>query len=180
MRGLARPLPLPDPELGEGDLLLRPWALPDAPELVRAWAEDEVARWTGVPPRPDLATATRWIGGDADRRARGLSLDLAVVLDGVIAGEVGLAGFDPGRRTAEIGWWVGPDHRRAGLATGAARLLAAWAVEELCIDVVLARCAAANPASGRVARSAGFDLLDRGDGAEVWCFGAATGATLGP
>lgn len=180
MTGGAGPIPLPDPDLVDSDLVLRPWSAPDAPELVLAWADAEVARWTGVPPRTDLPTATRWIAGDADRRARGLSLDLAVDLAGGIAGEVGLAGFDATRRTAEIGWWIGPAHRGAGLATRAARLLAAWAVEELCVDVVLARCAAANPASGRVARGAGFDLLDRGDGTEVWCFGAATGATLGP
>lgn len=179
MSRLGRPIPLPDPELADGDLVLRPWSRPDAAALVQGWADDEVARWTGVPPRPDLATATRWIAGDVDRRARGLSLDLALDLDGETAGEVGLAGFDAARRTAEIGWWVGPAHRGVGLATRAARLLAGWAVEELCIDVVLARCAAANPGSGRVADRAGFDLLDRGDGTEVWCFGGATGATLG-
>ncbi len=93
---------------------------------------------------------------------------------------MGLASFDATMRTAEIGWWVASRHRGAGLATRAAALLAGWAVAELCVDVVLARCAPANPASGRVARAAGFDLLHRGDDAEVWCFGATAGATLGP
>lgn len=179
MTARGAPIPLPDPPLRDGPLTLRPWAPADAPDLVAAWADPDVARWTGVPARPDLATAARWIAGDADRRAHGLSLDLALDLDGTIVGEVGLADVDVAARTAEIGWWVAPGRRGQGLATRAAALLAAWAVDELCVDAVLARCAGANPASGSVARAAGFALVDDGDPTELWRFRAPTGATLG-
>ena len=64
-------IPLPDPPLRSGDLLLRPWRLDDAPALVAAWADPEIQRWTGVPTRRDLAAAERWIAGDADAAASG-------------------------------------------------------------------------------------------------------------
>jgi RimJ/RimL family protein N-acetyltransferase len=176
---LPLPLPLPDPSLAQGDLRLRPWRLTEATALVRAWHDPEVARWTGVPPAPVLAEAQRWIAGDADRRARGLSLDLVIDVDGEVAGEVGLVAFDPAGRTAEIGWWVAPAHRGCHVATTAAALVAAWAIEELCIDAVQARCARANPASGGVARAAGFALTEAAGDAELWTFAEPRGATLG-
>jgi len=174
------PVPLPDPPLSDGHLLLRPWRSTEAAALVAAWSDPDVARWTGVPPEPDFARARRWIEGDADRRAHGLSLDLVMDVDGAIAGEVGLATIDISARTAEIGWWVSPAHRGQHLATRAAALVAAWAVDELCVDTVLARCVAANPGSGGVARAAGFELVDEpGDDAELWRFRSSSGATLG-
>lgn len=176
---LALPLPLPDPRLTDDGLRLRPWRMTEAGALVRAWNDPDVARWTGVPPHPTLAEARRWIAGDADRRARGLSLDLVIDADGDVAGEVGLTAIDPVGRTAEIGWWVAPAHRGRHVAARAAGLLAGWAVEELCIDTVLARCARANPASGGVARAAGFSLLEQADGAELWTFAEPRAATLG-
>jgi RimJ/RimL family protein N-acetyltransferase len=176
---LPLPLPLPDPPLTAGALRLRPWRITEAAALVRAWHDPEVARWTGVPPRPVLAEARRWISGDADRRARGLSLDLVVDVEGDVAGEVGLVAIDTSARTAEIGWWVTPAHRGHHVAAIAASLLAAWAVEELCIDHLLARCARANPASGGVARAAGFALIEEAGGAELWTFAEPRAATLG-
>jgi RimJ/RimL family protein N-acetyltransferase len=126
--------------------------------------------------------ARRWIGGDADRRARGLCLDLVIDRRGAVAGEVGLAAFDAASGTAEIGWWIAPPHRGGGLAVRAARLVATWAVEELALHAVVARCHDANPASGRVARAAGFES-DRHDGPiEVWRFASPPppAATIGP
>ncbi|HEY9556167.1 MAG TPA: GNAT family N-acetyltransferase, partial [Acidimicrobiales bacterium] len=75
---------------------------------------------------------------------------------------------------AEIGWWVAPGHRGRGVATTAARLMADWAVAELSVDAVLARCQADNPASVAVARAAGFTRCDVSDGTpngELWRFG---------
>lgn len=164
------PVPLPDPPLADGDLLLRPWAVLDARTLAAAWADPEVARWTGVPAVADEAAARRWIRGDADRRARGLALDLAVARGGTVVGEVGLADIDPGADTAEIGWWVAPRHRGAGIARRAVRLVALWAVEELVVGSVTAHCDRGNPASGAVARAAGFQWVGQSGDIEVWRF----------
>lgn len=168
MTGALAPVPLPDPPLGDGRVRLRPWAPDDAPVLVAAWHDPEIARWTGVPPETDEAAALRWIAGDAHRRARGVALDLVVDLDGTVVGEVGLADIDPDRRSAEVGWWITPERRGAGLATAAARLVSAWAVSELFVDRVIARCHPDNPASAGVAHAAGFVSDGLVDGVERW------------
>lgn len=162
------PVPLPDPPLTDGCVQLRPWAPADAPALVAAWHDPQIARWTGVPPQTDEAAARRWIEGDAHRRARGLALDLVVDVDGEVVGEVGLADIDPDGRSAEVGWWIAPAHRGAGLATSAAKLVSSWAIAELCVDCVIARCHPGNPASAGVAKAAGFVPDGTVDGVERW------------
>jgi RimJ/RimL family protein N-acetyltransferase len=165
-------LPRPDPPLVDGAVRLRPWAVEDAGALAAAWADPDVACWTGVPPVRDEAAARRWIEGDDARRAAGLSLDLVVEVAGEVAGEVGLTGFAGAGGPAEIGWWIGPDHRRRGLATSAVRLVAAWAVGPLGLAAVEAHCHPDNPASGAVAHAAGFDLDEARSTPEVriWRF----------
>lgn len=152
-------IPLPDPPLRSGVLLLRPWQPHDASALAEAWADPEIQRWTGVPEPRDRAAATRWIAGDEVRRARGLSLDLVVDRAGAVVGEVGLSAFDREAGTAEIGWWTAADHRGTGVASAAGRLLVGWAHEGLGLASVLARCAEANPASLAVARRSGAKVL---------------------
>jgi len=152
-------IPLPDPPLRSGRLLLRAWRLEDAPALVAAWADEEIQRWTAVPERRDLAAAEHWIAGDDARRARELSLDLVVQRDGHVAGEVGLSGLNRRRGTVEIGWWTMDRYRGQGLATAAATLLTAWARAALGVDEVVARCDRDNPAAIAVARKAGAMVL---------------------
>jgi RimJ/RimL family protein N-acetyltransferase len=113
--------------------------------LAAAWADPDVVRRTAVPAVRDVAAATRWIAGEAERRAQGLALDLVVASGGGrdVLGEVGLARFDrPGAGgrpaaagggrfvgaagRAEIGFWTAPAARGRGLATVAVRLVAAW------------------------------------------------------
>lgn len=142
-----------------------------------------MARWTGVPRQRDTAAAARWIRGDADRRAAGLSLDLVIDVAGSVAGEVGLAQIDPAHGTAEIGWWLAAEWRGRGLARRAVRLLAAWSLEGLGLEAVVARCDPANPASGQVAAAAGFGRArvegsEAGEAVEVWALRRSRGATL--
>jgi RimJ/RimL family protein N-acetyltransferase len=151
-------IPLPDPPLRSGDLVLRAWRPGDAPALVAAWADPEIQRWTGVPEVRDLAAAARWIAGDDVRRERWLSLDLVVERGGAVAGEVGLSSFDREAGTVEVGWWTAPAHRGCRVASTAAGLVVAWARDHLALEVI-ARCDAANPASVAVARSAGAMVL---------------------
>lgn len=151
-------IPLPDPPLRSGALVLRPWRPDDAPALVAAWADPEIQRWSAVPAVRDLAGAERWIAGDGVRRERELSLDLVVERDRRVAGEVGLSQLDRRRGTVEIGWWTAERDRGRGLASTAGRLLVGWASATLGVAVV-ARCDAANPASVIVAERAGAMVL---------------------
>ena len=152
-------IPLPDPPLRSGELVLRPWAPADAAALAAAWADPEIQRWTGVPERRDLSAAERWIAGEQIRRERWLSLDFVVERRGVVVGEVGLAAFDRVARTAEIGWWTDRTARGEGIATTASRVLVGWALEALDLVAVHARCDAANLAAVAVARRSGAMVL---------------------
>ncbi len=151
-------IPLPDPPLRSGDLVLRPWRLEDAPALVAAWADPEIQRWTGVPDRRDLEAAERWIAGDDERRRRWLSLDLVAERDGDLVGEVGLSSIDRAAGVAEIGWWTAAGRRREGVASTAAGLVVPWASERLRLTCA-ARCDPANPGSVAVAERAGAMVL---------------------
>lgn len=147
-------IPLPDPPLRSGDLLLRPWRLGDAPALVAAWADEEVQRWIDLPADRDVAAAERWIAGDDERRRRRLSIDLVVERSGEVAGEVGLARFDPAGATVEIGWWTAAAHRGRGVASTAVALVARWSEATLGLAPIAA-CDPANAASVAVAHRAG-------------------------
>ncbi len=68
-----------------------------------------------------------------------------------------------------MGWWLAREHRGRGHASQAVRLLTDWAVAELCVEGVVARCHRANPASGAVARRAGFVGPEPASGQiEIW------------
>jgi RimJ/RimL family protein N-acetyltransferase len=164
---------LPDPPLSQGVLRLRPWSVDEAPALVAAWADPEVARWTSVPRRCDEAFARRWIEGDEQRRASGLSLDLVVDVGGEVVGEVGLSAIDELAGRADIGWWIASDHRRQRYAVRAVRLMADWVVQVGLVEALVARCHPENPASSAVAELAGFvERPPAGDGTRLWRYSA--------
>lgn len=154
----APPLGLPQPPLGDGVIRLRPWQPVDAPALVAAWSDPAVARWSAPPARRSLVDARRWISGTPGLRGDGLALDLVISSIGarpVVLGEVGLSAFDDDGG-AEIGYWVGPEHRGKGHGTRAVRLLTAWALHQHGLRAVYATVAPANRASIAVLRRAGF------------------------
>jgi RimJ/RimL family protein N-acetyltransferase len=131
-----------------------------------AWAEPDIAGQATVPGSGRVEDAERWIDGAATRREMGLSLDLVVgPIDGdAVWGEVGLAGVrlssgDATRDEIEIGWWVLPAHRRRGIATAAARLLARWALTDLGAPRLVARIDRGSTASETVADHIGLHRL---------------------
>lgn len=163
-------LELPDPPLTWDGGSLRPWASSDAPTLVEAWHDREIARWNPVPPDPTVERAAHWIDGCDTRLDADRSLDLCIVDDQhAIVGEVGLSGFDWERRAALIGYWVLPAGRGRGLATQSTAALAEWALTELDLHVLVARCATGNIASHTVAQRAGFAHVgDDGHDHQLW------------
>jgi RimJ/RimL family protein N-acetyltransferase len=169
-------LPLPWPPLVHGlaGFSLRPWggSPGDADALARAWTDPDVVRWTKVPSETDVDAARKWIAGDEQRRERGLSLDLAVApLEDPeqVIGEIGLVLVEPARLWAEVGYWLVPSVRGAGLGATALRLFSDWAVADLPVKRLFARTHPDNPASAGVAKGAGFDHAGELDGGiSVW------------
>lgn len=158
----------PDPPLAEDQLVLRPWCVEDAPILARAWADPAIRRWCSVPEDCSVEGAERWIAGSAQCRADGLALDLAIVHEGHLSGEVGLGPIQWSHRRAAVGFWVDADHRRNNLAAKALNLLACWALRELPLDTLAAEASTENPASGWTLKAAGFELITERNTRQAW------------
>jgi len=165
---VPRAFPLPAPPLVDRDrgVALRPWRPDDAAALADAWAVADIAAQAAVPGGGAVADARRWIDGAEARRQVGLSLDLVVgPPDGEeVWGEVGLSRLrltagDAGRDEVEIGWWVRPAHRRRGVATAGAGLLARWAVAGTGVDRLVARIVRGATGSEAVATGIGLRRL---------------------
>lgn len=164
---------LPEPPLrdGESGILLRPWGTSpgDATALSLAWADPQIAAETRPPEDRSIEAAANWVAGEAERRLRGLALDLVIVDVSAQArrnpskpvfGEVGLAHFDEAGR-AELGFWLFPEARGRGLAATAVRMLTAWALSEHGpgLRQVWARVRSPNEAAQRVLAAAGYTRL---------------------
>jgi RimJ/RimL family protein N-acetyltransferase len=150
-------LPLPDPELADDLVRLRPWSVHDVDALVAAWADEEIQKWTRVPEQRGANDALRWIAAEHLRRDRALALDLVISpanrSDDTVLGEVGMVPLAGGPSRAELGWWVAAPHRRQGVATRGVGLLARWLRAELAFTDLFAEVDPENPASVWVAEA---------------------------
>jgi [ribosomal protein S5]-alanine N-acetyltransferase len=150
-------IPLPDPPLADGEVLLRPFDRDDERAIVEAVQDPEIPRWTSIPaPYRDRDAKEYVARAERDRRA-GRELGLAIVdrHDGALLGGIGLVMDGPQRR-AEVGYWVAAGARRRGVGTRALRLLAGWAIDRLGVKRVELLANPANEASQRLAEAAGF------------------------
>lgn len=69
---------------------------------------------------------------------------------------MGLTHRDTDHERSSIGYWIGPAHRRLGLATEALKEISRWAFRVLPIERLELYVEPANEASWRAAESAGF------------------------
>ena len=150
-------IPLPDPPLTDGELVLREWRLADVPALTRACQDPEIPRWTVVP-SPYLERHARdFIAGCAGDRAAGRELALAIVdREDRLLGAIGVGRFDWDDGKAEIGYWIAREARRRAVGVRAVRLLARWALTELGLERIELLANPENVASQRLAERAGF------------------------
>jgi RimJ/RimL family protein N-acetyltransferase len=152
-----RSIPLPNPPLRDGDVLLRPWERRDVPALTAACQDPEIPRWTVVPYGYTERHARDFIGGAFADQAAGRELGLAVVdPEDVLLGAVGLANFDWPDLRGEIGYWIAAPARRRGVGWRATRLLAVWALTRLGLERLELLANPENEASLRLAERAGF------------------------
>jgi RimJ/RimL family protein N-acetyltransferase len=171
-------LPLPELRIDDGPVSLRPWRPEDAYVLAAAWDDALVRQWLD-PPTGGAPAAATWIAGAEPRLAAGMAIDAAIVLDGAVAGEVGLHRFDRFRRAALVGYWIGPGHRGMGLATTALVATTRWWFETLGGHALVAECASANVASWRTAELAGFTTVEESGGRRVLAIRRSDRQSLG-
>ncbi|MET0601038.1 MAG: GNAT family N-acetyltransferase [Baekduia sp.] len=153
------PLPLPDPELADDAIRLRPPSAADVPAITEACQDPAIQHFTFVPVPYSEEDARDWVGGAPARAAAGenLSLVIANADDRTeVLGTVGLLRPDWERRTIEIGYLVVPWARGRGLAVRAVKLLAPWALRTLDLMRVDCDVDVDNVASRQVAQRAGL------------------------
>ena len=144
-------------------VVLRAFALADAPALTELCGDWEVARMTALIPHPyPPAMAESFIAGchRADRGRRTLHLRDHAGRRRIAGG--GDRTYDaPSTAIDSFGYWVGRPYWGNGYATAAARAVIALAFSRLDIDTLQAIHLARNPASGRVMAKCGMSELRR-------------------
>lgn len=138
-------------------MVLRDWRDADAPALESVCGEWNVCAFTSVPWSWSKAGALEWIDRQRYKRAAGTVLAMAIVAaeDDRALGNVNLARLGDGGQEAEIGYWLVPEARGHGLATGATALLAAWGFENLGLERIEFAILPENVASQGVAERVG-------------------------
>ena len=144
---------------------LRHWRLADAPALEAAWADPTIRLWN---PPPDSADATSWIMRCEERWSLRLSVDFVIDVDGEVGGEVGLRNFTTDPDRAELGVWVGSQHRGRGLGVRSVEAVTEWAQDGLGLAQLWCRTAAGNHQAIGLFEKAGWDRLGEVDGKILW------------
>nr|WP_165989932.1 GNAT family N-acetyltransferase [Streptomyces sp. YIM 98790] len=150
----------PDFRLVGNGIHLRQWADEDLPGMVELFDDPDVARWTPLASPFDLDAARAYVVKARALRAGGQGVNLAVTVDGgeALGGVVMFRNPEDGN-AIELGYVIGPRHRRRGLAVRALRLLAGHA-RAVGFERIELRIEPGNLPSTAVARAAGFVLTE--------------------
>lgn len=145
------------PTLETGRLVLRAWALGDAPVMAQLCNDKVIARHTSLPHPYVLADAEKFIAqlGKQYTEKNGLTLAITLSETGEVIGCIGLRG-DFGSGIAELGYWIAAAYWGKGYCTEAARAMVDYGFRALKLCRVHARHFAQNSASGRVVSKVGL------------------------
>ncbi|HST67240.1 MAG TPA: GNAT family N-acetyltransferase [Mycobacteriales bacterium] len=153
-------IPVEQPVVAAGDLLLRPWRLRDAAQLVAAYSDPDIQRWhlrTLETTAEARQLVKQWhLGWRCNAAASWAVVPMDSPDD--VRGQVGFRSLYLSDGLAEVTCWVLPDRRRSGLATTATAALAGWAVTVVGLERLELVHSVFNPASCRVALRAGFEF----------------------
>lgn len=109
-----------------------------------------------VKPGYSLEDSRSYIKDNLKRLADHAGFDLSIFYQGQMAGQIGYNRIDWDNRTTELGYWLGESFQGRGLVTAACRKLIDYALDELKMNRVEIRCAAANTRSRAVPERLGF------------------------
>jgi RimJ/RimL family protein N-acetyltransferase len=141
---------------GNEGISLRPWTETDVGAVVDAFLDPDIQRWHLR--CLDAEEARRWIEAWHERWANESDASWAISTGGDALGYIALRDIDFEFGQGEITYWVRPAFRRRGLAIGAARVLAEWALTAVGLHRLEIRHSTANAESCQVALRAGFAL----------------------
>ncbi|MEV7325431.1 GNAT family protein [Streptomyces sp. NPDC093970] len=172
---------LPTPVLHTARLRLRPFTGADAAPLYALHSSAHVLRYWDSPPWTEPARAQRFIETCRTIEEEGTGARLAVdrVSDGAFIGWCGLTGWNPGYRSASLGYVFEAAAWGNGYATETAHAVLRWAFDTLDLNRVQAETDTRNVGSARVLEKLGFvregtlreDCVVNGDVSDSWVFG---------
>lgn len=152
------------PNLITPRLILRPFALGDAPRVARLCADRRIAETTLHIPHPyTLADAESWLASLPASATAGtgfvfaLTLPTAAGVPGDVIGAMGLQ-INLKYNHAELGYWLAPDQWSKGYTTEAAHAVITFGFESLKLIRIHAHHFHTNPASGRVMQKVGMSF----------------------
>jgi RimJ/RimL family protein N-acetyltransferase len=147
-------------------LVLRAWAEADIPELIDAYRDPVMRRWTRVHVTDDL-DARRWLEVQRRGWSDGDRLSFAVVEPEPETGghrlvaNMVLKGLIAGKPSAEVGYWTTARARGRGIASRALETLTTWAFHTFGaqgLEYLQLLHQVDNHASCRVAQKCGYAL----------------------
>lgn len=148
----------PDPPLSDSVVTLRPWGEEGDVEAITAACNDRaIAEFLDMIPSPYTERDARtYIDLTRDGWTAGTTSNFAIVVDEKAVGSIGIRWLEPEQGVAEVGYWVAPETRGRGVCTRALRLVSRWVLEDRDMERLQLRADEENPASKRVAETAGF------------------------
>lgn len=135
-------------------MTLRRWREDDVPALVEICQDPEIPRWTSVPSPYTAEQARGFVGDVVAGRFHELALAITDPSTDALLGAIGFRLPEP--VVGEVGYWVAAHARGRGVATGAVRLICAWAFAELSLVRIQLHTLPGNAGSERVAERVGF------------------------
>ena len=172
---------LPTPTLHTERLRLRPFTDADADSLYALHSNGYVLRYWDAPPWSEPERAQRFIAASQQmaEEATGARLAIDRASDGVFLGWCSLTRWNPGFRSASLGYCFAERSWGHGHATEAAHALLGWAFGALDLNRVQAETDTRNAASARVLEKLGFvregmlreDCVVDGEVSDSWVYG---------
>ena len=172
---------LPTPMLHTARLRLRPFDAADADDLFALHSNACVLRYWDAPAWSERVRAERFITACRQMAQEGTGARLAVdrACDGAFIGWCSLNRWNPGYRSASLGYCFDDAAWGHGYATEAARVLLRWGFDTMDLNRVQAETDTRNVASARVLEKLGFvregtlreDCVVNGEVSDSWVYG---------
>lgn len=146
----------PGATLAIDELVLRPWRRSDAPAVLAACQDPEIARWVTIPQPYLPADADAFIESALAmwRDTTGAAFAIVEAATDRLLGAI--TRFGPDGHQATLGCWLVPGARGRGVGTRAIRLVSEWTFATTPVFRLDAFIMVGNEASDRMVERAGF------------------------